>query len=336
MKYIAFYSWESDLPNNTNRSFIELIIKEGIKAFNNSQLEIQDREEISLDKDTQGVPGAANIVSTIIDKIKACDIFIADISIINNNEMIYRKTPNPNVMLELGYALATLGTEKTILFFNEYYGNEKDIPFDIFQNKRINYNLSPESEKAELRKQLSKQICNSFGLIVKNTPSKIIKNPIIDTYFVENKNELHEIILNYNDFNLNSELQYCLTEERNIDLIDGSFDPNWSEKKQKYKTELYSYSQSIKDHLEDYYIHQYKNNFQKFSLAVVNNGTEKVHDIRIDIDIDDDLYLYEKFPEIELEYRPYKPKPIKPIISDRNNIAYAIPTSMEWNGNTGY
>jgi len=69
-------------------------------------------------------------------------VFVADLSIINQDSGLeFRKTPNPNVLLELGYALALLGTEKIILFFNEAYGDENGIPFDIRQNKRINYNL---------------------------------------------------------------------------------------------------------------------------------------------------------------------------------------------------
>lgn len=31
LNYTIFYSWQSDLPNNSNRSFIEVAIKKAIK-----------------------------------------------------------------------------------------------------------------------------------------------------------------------------------------------------------------------------------------------------------------------------------------------------------------
>jgi len=49
MKYIIFYSWQSDLPNNTNRGFIESIIDGGIKLYDHAQFNI----EFALDRDTK-------------------------------------------------------------------------------------------------------------------------------------------------------------------------------------------------------------------------------------------------------------------------------------------
>ena len=65
MKYTVFYSWQSDLPNNTNRSFIESVIKTAIKGIKQSA---KYELEPTFDKDTKGVPGSPNISQTVLEK----------------------------------------------------------------------------------------------------------------------------------------------------------------------------------------------------------------------------------------------------------------------------
>lgn len=62
-----------------------------------------------IDRDTQGLAGAPDIGDSIYDKIDSADIFIADVTIINQ-DYAGRKTPNPNVLIELGYAIKALGS----------------------------------------------------------------------------------------------------------------------------------------------------------------------------------------------------------------------------------
>src|SRR5437016_4475569 len=100
MRRVVFYSWQSDLPNATNRTFIQ-------KALEKAAASIAADESIEIepvvDRDTQGVPGAPDIASTIFAKITAADIFVADVSI-TTRPKTGRPTPNPNVLIELGYA----------------------------------------------------------------------------------------------------------------------------------------------------------------------------------------------------------------------------------------
>ena len=57
MNTTIFYSWQSDLPNVTNRSFIEGALTKAIKQVSlEGELREAEREEgIELDKDTKGV-----------------------------------------------------------------------------------------------------------------------------------------------------------------------------------------------------------------------------------------------------------------------------------------
>ena len=57
-----------------------------------------------MDQDTAGIAGWPDIASTILTKIEKCEVFVADLTPINGPEPDSRPTPNPNVMLELGYA----------------------------------------------------------------------------------------------------------------------------------------------------------------------------------------------------------------------------------------
>ena len=83
------------------------------------------------------------MASRIFAKIDQCDIFVADISIINPN-IDFRKTSNPNVLIELGYASSKLGWDKILCIHNLMYGKIEDLPFDIRHRKPIAY--TPESK----------------------------------------------------------------------------------------------------------------------------------------------------------------------------------------------
>lgn len=90
-----FYSWQSNLPNKTNRSFIQKCLESAANEINREMV-IESR--LKIDADTSGAPGSPDIIHTILNKIDSSAIFIADVSLVG-------KEPNPNVMFELGYAM---------------------------------------------------------------------------------------------------------------------------------------------------------------------------------------------------------------------------------------
>jgi hypothetical protein len=58
MPGLVFYSWQSDLPNATNRGFIGQALEAAAKALkNDDSLQV----EPVIDRDTTGVPGSPNI-----------------------------------------------------------------------------------------------------------------------------------------------------------------------------------------------------------------------------------------------------------------------------------
>lgn len=160
-----FYSWQSDQKQNRNfiRSALDLAIKE---LRQDLSLE-EAKRDIVADQDTLGVPGSPSIADAILQKIRNTEVFVADLTFIDKNtNHDGRQTPNPNVMLEYGYALHALGDGKVIGVFNEAHGSPKDLPFDLAHRRwPIRFNLSPDStsetrkiEKKSLSEILKKAI----------------------------------------------------------------------------------------------------------------------------------------------------------------------------------
>ena len=144
-----FYSWQSDLPNSINRGFIEDSLERAIKELKaDEELELDP----CLDRDTSGVPGTPDIAATIFEKIRAADIFVGDVTFIDKDDG--RRTPNPNVLIELGYAASCLGWDRIICVFNTAFGSVNDLPFDLRQRRVVPYQLTEGEEKAEKRKAL--------------------------------------------------------------------------------------------------------------------------------------------------------------------------------------
>ena len=142
----VFYSWESDLHPKTTRNLIEGCLNKAIQ-----QLGREDELDVdpSLDRDTRGVSGSPVILDAILEKIDACTAFVADVSIINSGDSS-RPTPNPNVGIELGYAIKTCGWDRILPVCNEHYGTIDKLPFDIPERRVISYTLSEHPTPEEL------------------------------------------------------------------------------------------------------------------------------------------------------------------------------------------
>ena len=141
MRLNIFYSWQSNLPSKTNRSFIETAILHAIKNINSDE-----RFYTILDRDTKYEMGSPDIFETILYKINHCKFFICDVSFVNS------KMPNPNVLIELGYAIKTLGWQKIICLFNKSTGTLADLPFDINHNRVTEYDPTINHEKDRIAK----------------------------------------------------------------------------------------------------------------------------------------------------------------------------------------
>lgn len=182
MIYIAdqeikvFYSWQSDLPGNKSRYVIQESIENSVKL-------LRDTVEVIADRDTKGEYGSPDIVQTIFSKIEDCDLFIADVSVTNKYSSIDEEgniidgpktSPNPNVLLELGYAAKTLGWDRVICILNTDFGKIEELPFDIAHRRLTPFSLEGKS-KNEVKRELQDIIVNTVSDLKQNGGLRRIK-----------------------------------------------------------------------------------------------------------------------------------------------------------------
>jgi len=156
-----FYSWQSDLDKKSNQYFLKDRLKEVIKGINGNLF-----SPVRLDHDTKNESGSPEIKQTIFNKIDSTDIFISDVSIINQDSG-HRKSPNPNVLIELGYAIPKIGWSQIILLYNEHYGHENDLPFDIRGRRLVKYSIKPDDTKSKLKQaEIKEKLSNAIKAIL--------------------------------------------------------------------------------------------------------------------------------------------------------------------------
>lgn len=147
----VFYSWQSSTHGKFNRYFIRDCLGDAVLEVK-SDMPIDESErfgEITVDSDTTGTSGSPHIFGTILGKIDEATIFIADISLVSP------KTCNSNVLLELGYAIKTLGFPKIIMLFNTALGELDDLPFDLRSQRITTYSYKDSDDKKQVSKHLT-------------------------------------------------------------------------------------------------------------------------------------------------------------------------------------
>jgi hypothetical protein len=156
----VFFAWQSDLPNRTNRTFLEDCLRLAIANVNTSRA---PHDRLVLDKDTQGVAGLPVIAEAIFEKISGCSVFVPDLSFVTPGAA-ERHMPNPNVLIELGYALSEIGDKRVVALFNSAFGDTEDLPFDL-RNRRfpLSYCVS-DTDSAEERKFQQEKLVKRLAL----------------------------------------------------------------------------------------------------------------------------------------------------------------------------
>lgn len=196
VKAKVFYSWQSDTPSAANRSFI-------LKALEDAAKEIASDDSVKVepvvDRDTLDVAGSPDIGATILAKIKSSDVVVADMTIINSGSA-GRLTPNPNVMVEVGYALAVHTESRLILINNLAFGRPEDLPFDLRQKRTLNYRSAiEETERAPERRNLQARLRGAIEAVLMQhgvTSRREYPCQLSMRYLVERQTqELHEYVL---------------------------------------------------------------------------------------------------------------------------------------------
>lgn len=146
--FTLFYAWQSDRPSELCRSFV----REALKSAADKILETR-QITVLIDSDTQGVPGTPPVSDTILRKIDDCDGFLADLTLVASTDAD-KKSPNPNVLVEYGYALKAKGHARVILAMNTAFGSPDFLPFDLRHLRHpLKFEAGPGLADAERRKR---------------------------------------------------------------------------------------------------------------------------------------------------------------------------------------
>lgn len=160
-KSTVFYSWQSDIePAAANRTLIQRALEDAAADLGSDPaLGI----EPVIERDTQGLAGAPDIRTAIFEKIDNAQAFVADVTPIAKGG-----SPNANVLVELGYAIAVLGWNKIVLVLNTAFGAPEELPFDLRHHRCATYESEPTAtERAPARKALQRSLKGALALILK-------------------------------------------------------------------------------------------------------------------------------------------------------------------------
>lgn len=166
-----FWAWQFDLPGKVSRHFIRSALEEAIARINGVQ-DIDEPDEsfqaMQLDYSRKGLKGSPDLAIEILKKIEAATVFVGDVTPVGkgapykNDEGVEsdgKPLMNPNVAIELGYALKTLTTENVLMVMNSHYGKRADMPFDLgHKGGPILYDLSPQATKEVIEAEKKKLV----------------------------------------------------------------------------------------------------------------------------------------------------------------------------------
>ncbi len=177
----VFWSWQSDTPGKIGRHFVRDALGAAIERLKETP-EIEEptareaRSAMHLDHDRKGIPGSPDLARVILAKDRA--IARSSWPMLppsrspppRQEEGQRKKIINPNVAIELGYALHALGDRALLMVMNEHYGGRADLPFDL-QSKAgpIMFNLAPDADRKTITavsRQLTSQPAEALELCI--------------------------------------------------------------------------------------------------------------------------------------------------------------------------
>jgi hypothetical protein len=162
----VFWAWQSDHPRNISRDIIRTALEAAIGHLPEDRDIVEAPEEargnLHLDHDTKGLTGSPDVARSILEKIQASTVFVGDVTPVgstptvkgNEGDKPGRPLMNPNVAIEYGYALRSLGDSGVIGVLNLAYGDPTDLPFDIIHKRwPVKYRLVEGATKAEIDRE---------------------------------------------------------------------------------------------------------------------------------------------------------------------------------------
>jgi len=191
-----FFSWQVDTETRGGRNLIDAALQRAATRIG-QDAEIEEAiRDVSVDRDTKGVAGSPPIVDTIFRKIDSAAVFVPDLTFIGKRPD-GRPTPNPNVLIEYGWALKSLTHGRIVPIMNTAFGvpTAEAMPFDMRHLRNpIAYDCPEclgEEDRRKVRDRLSKDLESAIRAVLDSDefksalpkspePPKFVERPAAD------------------------------------------------------------------------------------------------------------------------------------------------------------
>ena len=182
MKLIVFFSWEMETDGQgfNNKKFLICCINKALKAIQGKG----DLRNVTFEfqEGLSGIGGAADVADIMMQRVKDCDIFIGDMTVVqrlgkfakcemNHNRTFVRLTPNANVLMEYAVALNKNDDfwKQSVILMNTVNGdvnnNENLIPFDVRKRRfPITFTYTGEDDIKKAEKNLVETLKDALRL----------------------------------------------------------------------------------------------------------------------------------------------------------------------------
>lgn len=165
MNVTIFNSWQSDTPYNSKG------IRAALREASNKLESLISGLHIKNDEATSNQVGSLHIPNAILKNISNADLFVVDLTTVGATFDKTKKLQNPNVLIELGYAVSQLGWDRIIILFNKEFGEFKDLPFDIEKRSCLDFRITSEEDKNGIG-QLRENLIARITKIIETNPEK--------------------------------------------------------------------------------------------------------------------------------------------------------------------
>ena len=169
MTSYVFFSWQSDIPNPVGRSLIERSLEAAVKALN-ADAAIEPAERVKVLAGAKGKAGTVPLADTIFGRIDGASVVVTDLTYVSTRPGGGR-SPNPNVLIEHGYALKSRSGTRMIPVMNTAFGHprQEPLPFDLaHMTWPVLFDCPADSDterRAEARAALTKELVGALKLI---------------------------------------------------------------------------------------------------------------------------------------------------------------------------
>lgn len=163
--FCILFCWQDHLDTKLHRFLIRDALNAAIGKVQHELPEGTD-SVLRQDSDTLNRAGTVEIANTILQKIQHSTIVVGDVTPVLCDAEKGRFYPNPNVMIELGYAAKALGWNRIICLFNKASCRTEDLPFDIRHRRITSYHCGDPSQKKQAAKELESVLYHSIRAVL--------------------------------------------------------------------------------------------------------------------------------------------------------------------------